>query len=387
MSLFGASTPTTTNLFGGGATATAPAATTNLFGTGTAAPAATTGGLFGSTTTPAATTNLFGTSTTTPAATTNLFGTGTTSTTPAATTNLFGPPTPTQSTTPATNSLFGAPTPTQGSTGATTNLFGGATTPLTTLTKTETMGMPPVFMSTVQQMREELQNKNGAQYALNACVYNRSSQPQSKFPTNVKYPPLFEIAMKNNPDPEHLAPQPLQGFDGLEARVEEQKKQAEQNEKELRDAQAYLNMVEKDITTIVESVLPSLLFAYRKLSTELLETVVKLRACAGSSYISADERVIQAKLEDIESVASDPAKVCARLDGLVEQVRSIASTRDFSSSSSSSFSSSSLGASNISRAEIDIFAKHLEQEQRALQTLVESIRECEKMAALLHDRQ
>jgi len=230
-------------------------------------------------------------------------------------------------------------------------------------------------------MMEELQNKNSPQYALNAFVYNRSNVPQSKLNQSAPYPADVKIAMKNNPDPDHLIPDKLQGFDGLEARAGEQKTQSEENEVALHQAQAYLNEVEKDITTVVESVLPSLLHTYRKLSCQLLETIVKLRAYAGNACISADERIIQAKLEDIESIASDPAKVRARLDALLEQVRSVASTTDPLSSDMSN------GNSTMSPANIDVFANHLEQEQCALQNLVESIQKCEQMAELLRVRQ
>jgi len=363
--LFGApaaSTNTGTNLFG------APAASTNtgtnLFG----APAASTNtgsGLFGA---PAASTNtgsgLFGA----PAAGTNtgssLFGAPAAST--STNTGLFGAP---AANTNTGSSLFGAP-PQSGTPG----LFSTSTPALNTPMKTETMGMPPAF----QQMREELENKNSPQYALNAYFYSRANVPQSKL-QNVNImtlPPDVQAAMNNNPDPDHLIPEKVQGFDGLENRVKEQKDQATQNDNDLKQAEAYLNEVEKGITTVVESVLPTLLATYRKLSGQLLETVVKLRTYAGSAYVSADERVILAKLEDIESVASDPAKVCARLDALVEQVRSIAATRDASSSSSTS----------VSKAEINAFANHLEREQRALKTLVDSIRECEQMITTLSFR-
>jgi len=380
MSLFGTSTPTSTNLFG----STPAAGSTPLFGSTT-------------TTTPATgTPSLFGTPTTTPATgTPSLFGTpAVTTTTPAAgTTSLFGATTTTPTAATGTPSLFGAPTPTAG----TSSIFGGSpatpppssgsafsfgptTTSLSTPTKTEPMGMSSSFITTIVQMNEELGNKASAQYALNAFVYDRSNVPQSKLDRNAAYPPAFLNAMKNNPDPDHLIPQPIQGFDGLAARVEEQKKKAEENKKALQDAERYMENVERDITKVVESVLPTLLTTYRNLSTELLKTIVTIRAYAGGAYINADERIIQAKLEDIESVASDPAKVGARLDALVEEVRSIASTRDPLSSSGID------NNSNISRADIEIFARHLEQEQKALKTLIENIRKCEQFLAQSHNR-
>jgi len=371
-SLFGGGTTTgTTNSLFGGGTTTGATTTNSLFGGGSTT--GTTNSLFGGSTTPTGTTNsLFGGSTTPTGTTGSLFGGGTAAA-PAATGSLFG-----ASTTPTTGGLFGGATGTTnslfgGSTntaapafGATNSLFGAGQPSLATPTKTEALGAPG-FQSTVQQMFEEMQAKNSPRYALNAYVYDRSNVPQSKRSVS-QVSDEVQKAMNSNPDPDHLIPVRIQGFEDLETRVQAQDAESKESEEALRKEEEYLKEVEADITSVVESVLPSLLRSYRRLSAQLLQTVVMLRQCAGSAYISSDMRVIQAKLEDIESIASDPTKVCARLDALVEQVRSVAAAHDAPE-----------GATTFSRDEINLFAKHLEEEQSALQSLVQLIHRCEQM--------
>ena len=251
-------------------------------------------------------------------------------------------------------------------------------TPTTTtaLAPSASLVQPVANESPLTRIQRELCDKSSAQYALRAVFYNRSRTPQSKLATSgAVYPPFVEMAMRNNPDPDRLVPVVVAGFDGLRARAAEQREQAERNRGTLAAAREYLDEVERDVTVTTEATLPALLREYAALRQRLLGIVVRLevlRAYAGVAHVSAQEQAVQAALEDIVRVVSDPVQCRARLEDLEVQARTLGAAR-----------AAPARPTDVSAADVAAFSGYLDQEQRALARLVESVRDCEQLSATL----
>ena len=246
----------------------------------------------------------------------------------------------------------------------------------TALAPSASLVQPVANENPLTRMHRELCDKNSPQYALRAVFYDRSRVPQSKrVDSTAVYPPFAEQAMRNNPDPDRLVPVFVAGFDGLRARAAEQQKQAETNRRTLAEAREYLDAVEKDVAVTTEATLPSLLRGYAALRQRLLAIVVRLevlRAHAGVAHVSAQEQAVQAALEDIVRAVADPVKSRARLEDLELQTRTLTAAR-----------AAPARPTDVSAADVVAFSGYLDQEQRALARLVESVRDCEQLSATL----
>jgi len=247
----------------------------------------------------------FGTTTSSTTKPTSSFSFGNSSATKTGTSSsLFG-----NSTTPKTGSLFGSSSTTTGGFGN----FGSS--------QTQTQQTKPEWLSKLEDIGRAYDSTN-AYFVFRFMLYNHvKNADQYKKPNDVPAK-LWQQAVANNPDPEHLVPVEAKGFQSLKERVSIQDKATNEHIKKLEEIESILTKLQQkhEVSTLWR--LEQYTKKHRELFRRTLHLMRKLELLASHGQgISADEEAFVRQIMDASSSLSRPDQFRGRLAVLSSAAR------------------------------------------------------------------
>jgi len=247
--------------------------------------------------------------------------------------------------------LFGQTSSTQQST------FGGfglgsqaSTSPFPFQTQTQTQaGQQQLFQFQQQQQQrgadplieqiaaiENAYNPDSEYYRFRFFFYNVESNPerirQVMKPDRVPQP-IWDKVQQDNPDPEHLIPEQVKGFKGLEDRIKKQ-------EQFLKRQKGVLEVIKAQLAALHQNRMIEIAHAKGKqaqLAHQLLTIMKMLEVLRNRGYAStAEEESLRNKLEQISKQLDKPTLFKGKIDELKASVAVLSSASSSSSSPASS---------------------------------------------------